>query len=257
MRIEDELRGALDVPAPPPTTTLDDVLRRGKRRVAVRRAGLAGGVLAVVAVIGIGSVAWRTAANPELSLAAGPASWPRVSCGEAGPQPDVVRDMGIRLSSFEQMRAWRAAVQEVVPGRVVDSELPEDATNPASVHYDDHRAFRVDVLDRQGAGSLRFAMARFQGEPAAAADSVRWATGTCTAIRRFTGPDGTVYQLHAPAAEGQELRVQALYVFRPDHLAIRVEQVDAGRTSAKPTRDALPLSEVELVRLGAAVAEVP
>ncbi|MEU7480147.1 hypothetical protein AB0A63_29475 [Lentzea sp. NPDC042327] len=257
MTIEDELRGALDVPAPPPTTTLDDVLRRGRRRVAVRRAGFAGGVLTVVAAVGIGGAVWRGAVEPELSLATNPANWPRVSCGEAGPQPDVVRNMGAFLPSTGQMRAWRDSAQAVLPDRVVDSELPEDANGPASVHHGDRRGFRVDVLDGQGAGSLRFALARFEGDPAAAADSARWATGTCAASRRLTGADGTVFQLYAPGVEApSELQVQTLYVFRADRLAFRVEQVNAGRMSSQPTREAVPLSEVELVRLGAAVAEV-
>ncbi|ANZ37031.1 hypothetical protein BBK82_14090 [Lentzea guizhouensis] len=258
MTIEDELRGALDGPAPPPVTTLDDVLRRGRRRVAVRRAGLAGGVLAVVAAVGIGGVAWTGAAEPELPLVASPADWPQVSCGEAGPQPEVARRMDNFLPSTTQMQAWRHSAQDVLPNRVAGLELVGEATNLAGVHRGDRTAFRIDVRDGEGVGSLRFALARFEGDPAAAADSARWATGTCAATRRFTSADGTVFQLYAPAVEApsQELRVQALYVFRADRLAFRVEQVNAGRTSARPTRETVPLSEVELVKLGAAVAEV-
>ncbi|MDT7787900.1 MAG: hypothetical protein QOF58_6319, partial [Pseudonocardiales bacterium] len=55
MNIEEKLRGALDTPAPPPTTTLDHVLKRGRRRVFAQRAGAMLGVVAVVAGVGFGA----------------------------------------------------------------------------------------------------------------------------------------------------------------------------------------------------------
>jgi hypothetical protein len=68
---ERELSGALksevDGPAPAVRTDLADVLRRGRRRLLVRRAGTTAGLLAVVGVVGFGSVALRGLAGPDVS----------------------------------------------------------------------------------------------------------------------------------------------------------------------------------------------
>ncbi|MDQ3790605.1 MAG: hypothetical protein M3422_25635, partial [Actinomycetota bacterium] len=55
------LRTLTDDPAPPVTTTVDQVLRRGKRRVFVQRAVAIAGVVAVVAAIGAATVLLRSA----------------------------------------------------------------------------------------------------------------------------------------------------------------------------------------------------
>ncbi len=264
MTIEDELRGALDVPAPPPATTLDDVLRRGRRRVAVRRAGLAGGVLAVVAVVGIGSTVWQGTAAPELDLGANPANWGQVSDPARRKQAEEKRpELGCFRTDFtgspvraeplssDLMRTIQGTVRSVLPDRTVDSALPEEVENNGSV------VFEVDVLDGQGAGSLRFWIGRFEAEPVVVADYVAWVSDTCSAPRRQVAPDGTVYQLNVTTFDGaKQASLQSLSIFRKNGRSVRIDQVGAGRTSSRATRDTLPLSEAELVKLGAAVAEV-
>lgn len=50
------LRSVSDGPAPPATTSAADVIRRGRRRVLVQRAGAIAGVVVVVAAIGVTSI---------------------------------------------------------------------------------------------------------------------------------------------------------------------------------------------------------
>ncbi|ONI80355.1 hypothetical protein ALI22I_44240 [Saccharothrix sp. ALI-22-I] len=65
------LRSEVDGPAPAVRTDLADVLRRGRRRLLVRRAGAAAGVLAVVGVVGFGTAALSSLAGPDHSSSAG------------------------------------------------------------------------------------------------------------------------------------------------------------------------------------------
>ncbi|XVS67050.1 hypothetical protein ACQPYE_13620 [Actinosynnema sp. CA-299493] len=58
------LKSEVDGPAPAARTDLADVLRRGRRRLLVRRAGASAGVLAVVGVIGFGTAALGDLAAP-------------------------------------------------------------------------------------------------------------------------------------------------------------------------------------------------
>jgi hypothetical protein len=266
MNIEDELRGALDVSVPPPTTTLDHVLKRGRRRVFAQRAGALLGVVVVVAGIGFGATTLNTAEPPSPADEPdhGPAvfvhelGWPRVNlprreladpanpelgCGISGQPSSVGRE---RLSD-DKMRGWRTRVQAVVPDASVDSSLVEDVVN----------VFEVGISDRDGAGSVRLATGSFGGGPLAAADEAVWATGSCEPPQRTTGPDGTVYQLYdvRPNVPYDGI-VQTLYVFRPDGKAFRVEQLNSGANSTGSTRPGLPLTQEQFASLGPAIAEV-
>ncbi|WP_086663005.1 hypothetical protein [Lentzea kentuckyensis] len=247
MNIEDELRGALYVPAPPPTTRLEDVLASGRRRVLGRRAGIAGGVLAVVAAIGIGMLALPSGPPG----AADPVNWARATaapgqpadpsrrdriCQENATPPPVLAQGGETLAA-EQMRAWRDLAQSVLPDRRVDSAHPELAENDLT------QVFTVDV---EGTATLRFSRVRFEGSAFAAADRALWATGACAPPRRTTNGDGTVFQLYDATPQAQ-----SLYVFRADGRVLRLDQVNVAGS-----RGTLPLKEAEFVKLGAAVAEV-
>lgn len=59
-QLRDAVRSVLHQPAPPSATSLDAVVRRGRRRAVVRRAGTFGGVAAAVVVIGIGATALQS-----------------------------------------------------------------------------------------------------------------------------------------------------------------------------------------------------
>lgn len=247
MRIQDELRGALDVPAPPPSTRLEDVLARGRRKVAVRRAGIAGSTLAVVGVVLAGVLAWPFgspgASDPMNWARAAPAPGqvadpPRDSraCKEnSNPAPNI--SVGGETLAAEQVRAWRDLTQEALPDEKVSSEHPEAVENELS------RVFTVYAGDT---GSVRFSRSRFAGSPIAAADKAMWGTGACIPPRRTTTKEGTVFQLYDGIPAGQ-----SMYVFRADGRRLRIDQINVAGSLGR-----LPLTEAEFVDLGAAVAEV-
>ncbi|MFC3899198.1 hypothetical protein ACFOWZ_47700 [Lentzea rhizosphaerae] len=258
MNVEDELRGALDVSAPPATTTLDDVLRRGRRRLFARRAGAAFGAMAVVAVIGIGGAVWNQA-GPSVPLG-NPGQWPRVSetarepmhpndpnrdCGIQLPAVPLVRNFGGVAFSAEQLRSWRKKAQAVISPVDIDSEIVEDVLNT----YD------FDVVDERGTGSVRLSAGTFSGTPSEAADEAVWANGSCEPPRRAEARDGTVYQLYDLRWESPT-KTQTLHVYRPDGHVFRIVQSNRGRAEPSRGRETLPLTVEQLVKLGPAVAAV-
>lgn len=76
-----------DEPAPPVSTTLDQVLKRGRRRVFVQRASAVAGVMAVVAAIGVSAVLLRPGDEQDGFQVAGPTS-PGTSHSDA-PRSDT------------------------------------------------------------------------------------------------------------------------------------------------------------------------
>ncbi|MFD9705190.1 hypothetical protein [Lentzea sp. NPDC059081] len=251
MRIEDELRGALDVPVPPPTTRLDDVVALGRRRVLRRRAGIAGSVLAVVAVVGIGAVAWPSEPRPVL---AGPVDWPRATpapgavadprrpdraCArDESPWPTLAHSGDVL--SVQQMQTWRNAAKAMTPGRSVDAQDPAAAAEKSA------KVYRVGLVTEQSYNYLQFTTGRFDSDPIAAADKALYATGGCSPPRRTIKLNGTVFQLYEPGPFSQ-----SLFAFRVDGRTFRIDQVHGAG------EDGLPMTEGELVALGAAVAEAP
>ncbi|MEU3649552.1 hypothetical protein AB0E59_39715 [Lentzea sp. NPDC034063] len=296
MNIEDELRGALDVSAPPPTTTLDQVMKRGRRRVFAQRAGAMLGVVAVVAGIGIGAATLNQAAPPSPADQPdyGPATvehalgWPRVdtppqiphrtwSPASSAPPPagrpvvdiplcDVKAprelrsvNLGARQFDPETVAAWLAQARKAVPEVTIGAAT----SNPAQTSYE------ADVSDSRGTGSMRITLARFTGSPLENANDALWETGDCQPARRLV-VDGSVVQLHGvrPYEPFQTL-VQVLRVYHKDNTLIQLELRNFGSPDVRPDpkqpgswerfgagRATLPLSEEQFSRLGPAIAEV-
>ncbi|MCG8920908.1 hypothetical protein [Lentzea sp. CC55] len=295
MDIEEKLRGALDIAAPPPTTTLDAVLKRGRRRVFAQRAGAMLGVVAVVAGIGIGATTLNQAAPAPQHADRPPATteralaWPRVNTPPQTPyrtwspastapppagravvdiplcdikRPSVPRNPGLGAEQLapELIARWRDRVREVLP----EMTIGEVSGYPSNVFY------TFDVSDALGTGSIRIWAARFSGTPQASADDALWETGDCEPARRLVRPDGAVMQLHSvrPKEPFQTL-TQALAVFRVDGLLVQLEVSNYGSPDltaddpANPAatrrtgagRTTLPLSEEQFARLGPVFAE--
>ncbi|MET8761195.1 hypothetical protein [Lentzea sp. NPDC004782] len=270
MTVEEELRGALDVPVPPATTTLEGVLRRGRRRLFVRRAGAVLGTLAVVAIMGFGSVVWNWNQARPMTPGGSPGDWPRASGlvrkpadpqhtnGECDPQMPtalMARGFGAERFSTDQLRTWRDKAQEVLPSLALGAQAVRDDLN----------MYEYEVTDEGGTGSLRLSAGFFAGSPSKAADEAMWVAGGCQAPRRVTARDGTVYQLYdvvsstlwdTTSQKSAPAKMQTLHVYRPDGAAFRIDQLSVVPTNLDKRRESLPLTESQLVRLGPAIAGV-
>ena len=260
MNIEDELRGALDVPVPPPSTTLDDVLKRGRRRVLTQRAGAMLGVVGVVAGIGFGAMtinAYKPPA-PADDVDYGPAvvlhdvDWPRVQVAqrtptdsESGCAPAGEPNVGQDPQGADRLSAWFTRLQGVAPEMQVTTPEQRNDYN-----------YQVEVGDNLGPGKVRRQRGFFSGSPLEAADAAVWATGSCAPPQRITDASGAVYQLYDPRPVPESGAIsQALYVFRPDHKVFRVEQLNLGLNSTRSTRPSLPLTQEQFASLGPIIAE--
>lgn len=294
MNIEEKLRGALDAPAPPPTTTLDHVLKRGRRRVFAQRAGAMLGVVVAVAGIGIGATTLNHAApdrmpadqpNEAPATVEHAVGWPRVSTPPQVPHgtwtptvsapagwptptlplcdtkaPSIARpvELGGELPSQEFVSTWLDQARKLLPG----STLGDAKVEPSQTQY------RFDVSDSRGTGSIRIFAARFVGTPLANADDTLWEAGDCEPARRLLHPNGSVAQLHSVRPYGPyQTLTQTLDVFRKDGLLVQLEMHNFGSPSynvsdpgnltnvQRAGRPTLPLSDEQFEKLGLALAE--
>lgn len=265
MNIEDELRGALDVPAPPPSTTLEDVLKRGRRRVLTQRVGAMLGVVAVVAGIGFGAMTinlHKPPAPADDDVDYGPAmvlhdvAWPRVQVArrtpadparpESGCAPAGEPNVGQEPQRAEKLSVWFTRLQGVAP------EMQVTASGQDNVF-----GYEVQVGDNLGAGKVRLERGFFTGSPLDAANAAVWATGSCEPPQRTTDANGAVYQLYDPRAVPEVDAIsQTLYVFRADGKVFRVQQLNLGLNSTRSTRPSLPLTQEQFAKLGPIIAEV-
>lgn len=292
MNIEEELRGALDVSAPPPTTTLDHVLKRGRRRVFAQRAGAMFGVAVVVVGIGIGATTLNHAApdrSPADRLNETPVTvertldWPRVNTPARTPYgtwtpaanatPSAGRPLApIPLCNATDVKNGFGLSAEPLSAKSVDSwidlvrrTLPEVTISPGnSSEY----AIEFDVTDSGGTGGIRILAGRPTGTPQGNADDGLWA-GDCEPARRLSRADGTIMQLHSvrPVEPFLTLK-QVLQVYRKDGLYVQLELLNFGSPDMAPAPDQpgwvrtgpgranLPLTEEQFARLGPAIAEV-
>lgn len=270
MNIEDELRGALNVAAPPPTTTLDVVMRRGRRRVFAQRAGAMLGVVAVVAGIGFGATTLNQAAPPPQQADQpnqGPAAvehaltWPRVDVppqtpyGTWSPASTAPPPAGRVVLSMPRcnigQRKWemKAHVGSVKPNDefverwigTVREQLPEVQVSKLAPRLDKstYLEYAVDLTDAGGSGSVRLTLGRFAGTPLEYADDNIWTSGDCRPPYRTTLPDGTIVQLHSVrAAEPFQTLLQVMEVFRPDGLMLQLEQANYSSKDLLPAQQA-------------------
>lgn len=227
---DDTARRALqtltDGPAPLPTTTLGQVLRRGRRRVFVQRAGAVAGVMVVVAAIGAGALLVRQddpgdsvrvggtsrAATPEW-----PDGWALVdtrtadgACMRTEQQP--TEGNAQLLSQPVVQQAVLDAIRAVLgTGALMVSANwnlnPPDQDTPRGIIV-------VDVPMPGGTSMLQLDAGGFGGTPQHAADW--WSTsGTCDRPYRRVEADGAVLQLY-PASAGPGMPIQQAQVFQPD-----------------------------------------
>jgi hypothetical protein len=264
--LERELRAMADMTAPPSTTVLDDVLRRGRRRVYLLRAGAAAGVVAVVA--GAGFTALGLRANPTSLPPAvdGPAVTITTTVNQAVPWPAA------DLPAQTPYGTWQPAMSAPPePGRAVlalplcqshwSEQVAELGATPMSSTVAD--AFGkvvglvvtpaeageqktvilqptepgsgvaysrwIDVTDAGGTGSVTIAEGRYTGTPLAAADREAFLYGNCEPPIRQVMGDGTVVQyVSAVPSEPFQSLTQGLRIYHPDGVVVEIVQRNFG-----------------------------
>lgn len=258
MTIEDELRGALDVAAPPARTTLDEVMKRGRRRVFAQRVGAVLGVVTVVAGVGFSAASLNSAdptpATPPTSRtepapSEQPLDWPRVNLPpQASPKvhtPDATAPPPpgraiLRLPVCERKQSKVPMVQDT--GTVIfEPELLIKLQEALLRHrgnakvgglkseFDDPIHYLADVSDERGTGSVIVFAGRYTGTPLAAADAGVWETGDCNPPYRRVLANGTIVQLHEVHIYGPfQLIAQRMVVYRPDGLMLKFELRNFG-----------------------------
>lgn len=224
------LHTLVDEPAPPVTTTLDQVLRRGRRRVLVQRAGAVAGVMAVVAAIGVSAVLLRpgdkdslqvaittsesapTAPSEPSSAATGPPStatltplpgWevmrlPTVGCDpgfiQLPPEPEIAI-----LPQTVVEPSFVAAVSGVIgqPPEVTRAEW-----NPNSPKQVGPRGYLAVELPMPGGnGQVQLEVIRYGGTPRQIADASLATYGNCEPPMRKELGDGTILQMYPTNGE--------------------------------------------------------
>lgn len=282
------LQALTDEPAPPATTTLDQVVRRGKRRVLVQRVSSVAVVVAVVAVIGIGTMLLRpgdengggvqvgdtpvltTESTPPTSTTMPLPGWKAIevqsnadgTCGSGLLEPGTPR--GKMPSKARISTLFSAAVAEGVG----TSRLPLEWKT-----YESLSAFAVIEVDMDnGPGQVQLEIATYGGKPVEAADASLSPEGACAAPYRRILTDGTVLQLYKDATFSAEAPVQKLRIFRPDgfmyvvtsagysdgdYAASGADPQEANPTGVPPKdgRGKLPLTERQLAVVGLVMAK--
>ncbi|PRY45981.1 hypothetical protein [Umezawaea tangerina] len=232
--IEEELRAMADVTAPPSTTALDDVLRRGRRRVYALRAGAVAGVVAVVAGAGFTAFALRsvpTSAPPadgpvdgpvvtSTTTPSGPPAWwpvvalpPQTPYGTWQPASSAPPGPGREVLAVPQCDShWDEQVvvdlgrDTVTPTAAERFDRAIDEVAGVAVPGEPQTATLgtdpaqpthhrwVDVTDAGGTGSLTISEGRYSGTPLEAADREAFLSGNCAPPHRQVRDDGTVLQ---------------------------------------------------------------
>jgi hypothetical protein len=226
------LRAEVSSQLPPPVhTALDDVVRRGRRRLRARRLGATLGVVAVVAGVGITTSVLRSnlpGGMPANQLsAASSASVVTTTSGWTSSAKADTKDCanGISVPGEPKVgpvdvdkvnKTLLATLQKVAPKastKITRSTMLNKPTSSDSVLA----STWADVVDAGGGGSVYVEVHGFSGTPTQAADSERFVNGECTPPRRQSLPDGTVMQLYAPLNYDPGHPSQALRVYTPAH----------------------------------------
>jgi len=272
---DDAARHALhtlnDEPAPPVATSLDQVLRRGRRRVFVQRAGAVAGAVAVVAAIGATTILLRGAGDAggdrvQVAASATPTAPSTVwetqpveegTC-EQNPLPDVPGTPPETL-----------LLQDVVEGAYFGAidEVIEPAVDPAVPGWEEHSAkaggprgylaAKIPVDDAYG--ELQLEAVVFPGTPTQMADASLYSYGDCLPPARRTLADGTVMQLYQADVRDPEQPVQHLQVYRPDGRMYVLTAVGWSEEDHVPAaggghfitggRGKLPVTEQQLIEI--------
>lgn len=271
------LRTLLDEPAPPPVISFEQVLRRGRRRVRVRRLGVVALVFAMVALAAGGGILLRSVSAEQPSdLLAGP-----VVEIDPGPWPEQLIGWTVVSSATcepPQDRGLRQDTVAIPPREVVEPAfvsavaivIETDGLSTSLVEWSDPgRGFlQVDVPMGSAAGSVQLEITRTAaGSPVQAADADVNVYGTCAVPMRKTLDSGTVMQLYAPDARSPYAPIQHLRTYLPNGVEYWVTSAGwsladvsatAGDTAGivRTGRGRLPLSSQQLSDIAVRLADL-
>ncbi len=260
------LRAVADEPAPPAATTLDLVVRRGRRRALVQRGATVAGVVAVVAAIGVGGVVLRSAsAGEEIGPAGTSTTAPAGTTAPTAPSSAATSTQrgeppSIALPPAVVLPGWRLVdvpgqdrghcqapppdaepdlglpPRQVVHDRLVSAIRAQTDTQPQTVGvswepFSDKRGapwgiITLNVPMRGGTGSVQLQVDRFGGTPARAADIDAVSDGPCASPSRRKLDDGTILQLSPPG--GEPAADERLCVFQPNGRLYRLDVAGHG-----------------------------
>jgi hypothetical protein len=230
------LRAIADAPAPPSVTTLEHVLRRGRRRALVQRGATIAAAIVVVAAVAIGGVLLRSAtegqgvrpADPPSSTApstpAGPPELPPIPGWESVHVGTERQDVCPGILDATDVRNVPLPPRERVETGFADAVHKQTGTVPGTEvgAWGDtlpHRMGTVGatVVMGSGPGVVDLEVAAVKATPKQAADD-DIITGGCPPPLRKTLSDGTVLQLYQPEFEDENPKQlkQLASVYRAD-----------------------------------------
>jgi hypothetical protein len=274
MTTDDELRDILrtvaEAPAPPATTTLERVVRRGRRRVLVQRGATVAAVIGVVAAIGVGGVLLRSAtAGQDVRPAGTPLSPVSPSSSSPAPPPmkllpgwtwapmsitgqgEVCRGMPSDGHEPGSLGPVRPDVEDAVTARFVDVVQEQSGTEPTDAGWTPgHDILVFDFVRDGNLGIFELAIDSYGGTAEQAANADVAMNGNCDPPQRKQLADGTIVQLYPLEGEDGAARQRAA-VYEPDGRYYLVSAGDIGGQGQDSypepgSRGPLPLDVAEL-----------
>lgn len=274
------LRTLTSEPAPPVATTLDQVVRRGKRRVFIQRAGSVAGVVAVVAAIGAGTILLRPGDQGD-GVQVGTSNSATAPTYPTSPMPgwEVVdmpayAERGGKSCTNNETQVPPTGNVPFLPLAAVQSALTiavkqalgavPAATFP-SWSGSSTRFLVVEVPMDNGMGQLQLEATRYGGSPTRAADADRVAYGNCEAPLRRTLADGTVLQLYPKYDYHPKWPSQPLAIYQPNGRKYVITSAGYSEADMMPGKDStsktivngrgkLPTTQEQLAELAEAFA---
>jgi hypothetical protein len=267
-----------DEPAPPVMTTLDQVLRRGRRRVLVQRTGTVAAAVLMVATIGVGAMLLRPDASHDNDVrvatsAPAPVDGPLPGWRYVGPPdgkcenaPDVALPAApdISLLPVEIVeKAFTNSVERVmgdVPTTVGRYWLENSPKHDAPAGQ---LTAEVPMSTGGGNGQIQLEAYRYGGTPTEMADASVNVYGFCTRPARHVLDDGTILQLYTVNDIAPAQPTQPLQIYRPDgrqyivtaagYSEADLVPLDGGASTIRGGRGALPTTERQLADLALAL----
>lgn len=257
------LRALQDEPAPATTTTLEQIVKRGRRRVFGQRLGVLAVVMVVLAAGAGGALAlWSPDPEPEPEA---------TQLTTTYPWPDQLAGWSVVEPGHCGASSERSAAKPILGQAVVEpafvaavAEVTGGPANLAVSSWDQELRGYVEVevpVDKSW-GSVHLEETRQLGQPpSVAADADVGLYGLCVASMRRILDSGTVLQLYAPDARSPFAPVQRLHTYLPNGLQYVLTSAGWSRSDNKggvvrTGRGRLPLDSQQLADLAVRIAEL-